>query len=229
MSDDKKLEDQASKKEMDSAPPGSKTSDLSFKEEGDQRVLDKRVWTSRKRLEELKKKAQSSEFYLDHLQRLQAEFDNFRKRNVKEREDFRKLVLEDFLIELVEVLDNFERALESSKENQNFENFRTGVNMIYHQFQDCLSRRGITVIEASGQIFDPLKHDAVSYEDSSHSPHQVIHQLSRGYSLHGKVIRPSRVKVSKESPPSEKDASSTVDPSSPKNNDCKEGEAGKNS
>ncbi|MBI1884114.1 MAG: nucleotide exchange factor GrpE [Chlamydiae bacterium] len=164
-------------------------------------VKDKRVWISRKRLEELEKKAQETQFYLDHLQRLQAEFENFRKRSFKEKEEFRKYVLEDFILELVGILDNFERAV-SVEGTQNYEGLKTGLQMIYRQFNDCLSRKGLASIEALHQPFDPLRHDAVAYEISKeHPPHQVIAQLSKGYSLHGKVIRPSKVKVSKEEPP----------------------------
>jgi molecular chaperone GrpE len=149
---------------------------------------------------EIENKAQQTEFYLDHLKRLQAEFENFRKRNAKEKEEFRKFVLEDFLIELIDVLDNFERALGSFKTGQDLKSVQLGVEMIYKQFRDVLARKGVESIESLGQPFDPLKHDAVSHEDSAdYPPHHVTTQLAKGYQLHGKVIRPSKVKVSKES------------------------------
>lgn len=151
------------------------------------------------KLEEIENKAQQADFYLDHLKRLQAEFENFRKRSAKEKEEFRKFVLEDFLIELMDVLDNFDRALGSFKSGQDLKSVQTGVEMIYKQFRDILARKGVEPIESMGQPFDPLKHDAVSYEESAEHPaHHVTAQLSKGYQLHGKVIRPSKVKVSKE-------------------------------
>lgn len=157
------------------------------------------ITVSRAKFLEIENKAQQTDFYLDHLKRLQAEFENFRKRNTKEKEEFRKFVLEDFLIELVDVLDNFERALGSFKSGQDLKSLQMGVEMIYKQFRDILSRKGVESIESLGQPFDPLKHDAVSHDESAdYPPHHVTAQLSKGYLLNGKVIRPSKVKVSKE-------------------------------
>jgi molecular chaperone GrpE len=176
----------------------------------DKKVKDKRIWISRSRLEELEKKAQQTQFYLEHLQRLQAEFENYRKRSIKDRDEFRKFLLEDFILELLEILDNFERALEAFRANQDIGGLRTGVEMIYRQFRDCLIRRGVSEIEAMGQPFDPIKHDAVSYEESKEYPsHQVMTQMSKGYILHGKVIRPAKVKVSKEIKASESEQASS--------------------
>ena len=152
------------------------------------------------KFQEMENKAQQADVYLDHLKRLQAEFENFRKRNAKEKEEFRKFVLEDFLIELIDVLDNFERALDSFKSGQDLKSIQMGVELIYKQFRDVLARKGVESIESLGQPFDPLKHDAVSHEASGDYPaHHVTTQLAKGYQLHGKVIRPSKVKVSKES------------------------------
>lgn len=171
---------------------------------------DKRVWISRKRLEDLSKKADETQFYLDHLQRLQAEFENFRKRNIKEREELRRVIIEDFILELLGVLDNFDRAMETMGKTQNIENLQSGLAMIYRQFLDCLSRRGVSELNALGQPFDPTRHDAIAHEESKDvPPHQVISQLTKGYMLHGKVIRPCRVTVSKEPTPPAPSASET--------------------
>ncbi len=150
--------------------------------------------------EELEKKATQSDFYLDHLQRVQAEFENFRKRNVKEKEEFRKFILEDFILELLDVLDNFDRAMASAQSTSDIQNLLLGFKMIHRQLQESLSKKGVSPIEAINQTFDPSKHDAVAFEESKDKPaHLVVEQMSKGYALHGKVIRPSKVKVSKES------------------------------
>jgi molecular chaperone GrpE len=186
------------------------SSDAQAQERHEKSAKDKRIWVSRSRLEELEKKAQQTQFYLDHLQRLQAEFDNFRKRSVKDREDFRKFLLEDFILELLEILDNFERALDAFRSSQDLGSLKTGVELIYRQFRDCLIRRGVGEIESLGQAFDPVKHDAVCYEESEkHLPHQVMDQMAKGYLLHGKVIRPAKVKVSKEAKPSQSEPSTS--------------------
>lgn len=158
------------------------------------------ILISKARFEELEKKATQSDFYLDHLQRVQAEFENFRKRNVKEKEEFRKFLLEDFILELLDVLDNFDRAMTSAQSTSDIQNLLLGFKMIHRQLQEGLSKKGVSAIEALNQPFDPSKHDAVAFEEAKEKPaNLVVEQMSKGYALHGKVIRPSKVKVSKES------------------------------
>lgn len=173
--------------------------ELSLPQAEPKKIRRKRIWIEKTRLEELEKKALATQFYLDHLQRLQAEFENYRKRSSKDKEEFRKFVLEDFILELLNVLDNFQRALEAAQNTQNSESLRSGVDMIYRQFWDTLSRKGLSEISSLNQPFDPLKHEAISYEVTAQwPPSQVISEMAKGYVLHGKVIRPSKVKVSKE-------------------------------
>lgn len=146
-----------------------------------------------KQLEEQKNRAE--DFY-NRLARLQADYENFRRRTRQEKEDLCKYASEQLVLKLLPVLDNFERALEA--EGDSLKDYKSGVEMIYRQFQDVLSLEGVEAIPAVGEPFDPVKHEAVFREESEEYPENtIIEELRRGYVLKDKVIRPSMVKVSK--------------------------------
>ncbi len=128
--------------------------------------------------------------------RLQADFDNFRKRTRKEQQEFLQYACQSLIEKLLPILDNFERALESpDRESQAF---KTGVEMIYKQLVGVLEQEGLSVIEAAAQPFDPQHHEAVMQEESDEYPDStVIEVLQKGYKLKNKVIRPAMVKVAK--------------------------------
>ncbi len=126
---------------------------------------------------------------------LQADFDNFRKRSYKEREDAVRSSMVDFMAELLKVVDNFERALET--EQCEVDGLLSGVNMIYRQFKELLHKEGLEEIPAEGETFNPEKHHAVMQEESELEEGTVIEVLQKGYCWKGKVIRPAMVKVAK--------------------------------
>ncbi len=141
-------------------------------------------------------KAKAEEHY-DHLQRLQAEFDNYRKRTLKEKTEIIKYASERLVGELLPVLDNFERAASAAQINPDFTSFSQGVEMILRQLQTALSKEGLKAMDAVGQPFDPNLHDAVLRVDSEEHPENtVVEELQKGYFLKEKVLRPSMVKVS---------------------------------
>lgn len=144
-------------------------------------------------LEEAKSKAEE---YYNHLQRLKAEFDNFRKRTVKEKEEAAKYASERIVLSLLPILDNFERALESTKSNKDFESFSQGVEMILRQLQKVLENEGLKSFDVIGSEFDPNLHEALIREESDQDENIILEELQKGYCLKDKVIRPSRVKVS---------------------------------
>ncbi len=134
------------------------------------------------------------ELYLRKL----AEFDNFRKRVDREKEEFRKLATEDLVRDLIPVLDNFTRALSHEGETD-LKSFREGVELIARQFQDVLQRQGLEEIDPLGEHFNPEFHDAVQrVEDSQHEPGTVVSVLARGYTLGGRLLRPAMVAVAVE-------------------------------
>ncbi|WP_372503583.1 nucleotide exchange factor GrpE [Acididesulfobacillus acetoxydans] len=136
--------------------------------------------------------------YYAHLQRLQAEFDNYRKRTVKEKEETVKYAAERIVASLLPVLDNFERAVAASRTNRDFDSFAQGVEMIFRQMQAVLVKEGLTEIKAVGETFDPKLHEAVMQIDSEDHPgNTVVEELQKGYYLKDKVLRPTMVKVSR--------------------------------
>jgi len=135
-----------------------------------------------KEIEGLKVKNQE---YLESLQRVQAEFENFQKRVSRDQENFVKFAKEDLILSLLDVLDNFDRA---NSEDE-------GVKLIHKQLHDILEKEGVVEIETKGQ-FDPNVHEAICKEVSDKKEGEIIEVFSKGYALHDKVIRPSKVKIS---------------------------------
>ena len=138
---------------------------------------------------------------LDHVRdiylRKLAEFDNFRKRTEREREDFQQTAGEDLVKELLPVLDNFERALQQEKTDSGA--FRDGIEMIARQFWDMLQRKGLEVVNPEGQPFDPELHEAVQrVETADHAPGTVVWVMLKGYTFGDRLIRPAMVGVAVE-------------------------------
>lgn len=130
----------------------------------------------------------------NRLLRLQADFDNFRRRSAKEREEISAVVTQNFCKDMLPLLDNFERAM--AAETKDVEAFQKGVEMIFTQFQEILKKNGLEHIEAVGQKFDPNFHQAVMrVEDPEKEDDTVAQELQKGYMVKGRVIRPSMVQV----------------------------------
>lgn len=130
----------------------------------------------------------------DRLLRLQADFDNFRRRSAKEREEISAVVTQNFCKDMLPLLDNFERAM--AAETKDVEAFQKGVEMIFTQFQEVLKKNGLEQIEAVGQKFDPNFHQAVMrVEDPEKEDDTVAQELQKGYMVKGRVVRPSMVQV----------------------------------
>src|SRR5438128_5325499 len=131
--------------------------------------------------------------YKDRYLRTLADFENFRKRAEREKQDFFKYALGGLLKELLPVLDNFDRALEHAAEG---DDFHRGVLLIYKQLFDALKKHGLRPIEESGVPFDPKIHEAVVREENPSVPsHTVVAILQRGYFLHDRLLRPAMVKL----------------------------------
>ena len=136
----------------------------------------------------------------DKYVRLNADFDNFKKRAARERQEAIRYANETLLEKLIPVLDNFEMAMQAANNPQagNADALRTGVNMIHSQLKNALGEAGLEEINAEGQKFDPNIHEAVSQQPSSDVPEgNVMQQLRRGYRLRDRLIRPATVVVAK--------------------------------
>jgi len=129
--------------------------------------------------------------------RVQADFDNYRKRTKMEKEVAAKYRSQTLAELLLPVLDNFERALVVKTSNEESEAILKGVEMVYRQFKEALMQEGVEEVEALGEPFDPHKHQAVAQEKSEeHESGIVIEVLQKGYRLKDRIIRPAMVKVS---------------------------------
>jgi molecular chaperone GrpE len=145
---------------------------------------------------EVEKLRAENALLLDRLARLQAEFDNFRKRNQREQQEFREYALTDTLKQLLPILDSLDRAVKT--ESKSVAEFRSGIELIDRQFHDVLTRLGVEPIQAQGQPFDPSLHHAIQMVETTDVPdHHVIDELQRGYRLRDRVLRPAMVRVSK--------------------------------
>ena len=132
----------------------------------------------------------------DRLLRQAAEFDNYRKRIDRERKDSAQMASLDFVQELLPVLDDFERAIQT--EAPGADSYRQGLEIIHRALMDMLRKRGVTPIDAVGTAFDPQLHQAVAYEEApDRRDGEVIEQFTRGYRLGDKLVRPAMVKVAK--------------------------------
>ena len=130
----------------------------------------------------------------DRILRLQADFENFRRRTSKERIEIADVVKQDFLKDMLPLLDNFERAMASEKTDG--EAFQKGVEMIHTQFGEVLKKNGLEPIETVGKKFDPNFHQAVMrVANPDLADDMIAQELQRGYTAQGRVIRPSMVQV----------------------------------
>jgi len=145
-------------------------------------------------LEQLKKQAEENhQRYL----RAQADFDNFRRRTIKEKEDFAKYASLKLIEQLLPVVDNFERALAASKDNKDHEALAKGVDMIFRQLDQVLAGEGLQAMSTVGTPFNPEFHQAImQVESEEYEEGIVVEEVQKGYMLKDKVLRPAMVKVS---------------------------------
>lgn len=140
---------------------------------------------------ELEEQTRQAEERLDQLKYLQADFDNFRKWYIKEKDVITSLANERLINDLLVILDDFERALPSIGQEKDKE----GILMIYKKFVKILSDYGLKPIECVGKKFDPNSHEALCKEQCSEETGTILEDLGTGYRLKSKVIRPSKVKI----------------------------------
>jgi molecular chaperone GrpE len=133
----------------------------------------------------------------DRLLRTAAEFDNYRKRMERDRRELSEYAASDVILELLPIVDNFERALQAPAGPEP-DAFRKGIELIHRQMLDLLRKRNVMPIEALGKAFDPNVHQAVMHEPSdAHREGEVMQELQRGFMIGDRLLRPAMVKVAK--------------------------------
>jgi molecular chaperone GrpE len=133
----------------------------------------------------------------DQYLRKQADFENFRKRMHREKEDATKFANANLLLDLVSIIDDFERAIKAGEDTQDIESFRKGIELIEKQLVGMLERKwGLRRFDSEGEPFDPEKHEAIATEEKDTDVSEVTEDYQKGYFLHDRVLRHAKVKVS---------------------------------
>jgi len=149
------------------------------------------------------KEKEASENY-DRYLRAMAEMDNYRKRAAREKEDAIKYGNEKLIKDVLPILDSLDRALNQASDlsaRNNFEAFQQGLELIHSQILGCLERHGVVKVAAKGEEFDPERHQALmQVETPEMESNRVVDEYESGYTLHGRLLRPSKVSVSKHVP-----------------------------
>ncbi len=135
----------------------------------------------------------SNEELVEHLQRLQAEFENFKRRTEKDAQQFRSFANTDIISKLLPVIDNFERALDHAPSDE----FAKGVRMVFDQLMSLLTEEGLEIINPKGLEFDPKYHEALMVEESKDKSGRIIEVFEKGYKFNGQLMRAAKVKVAK--------------------------------
>jgi len=148
--------------------------------------MEETITTPEENIKELlEQEKKLKEEFLNDLKRLQAEFENYKKRIEKERLEFIKYAKHDLILKLLEILDNFERSLKNNKDN--------GIELIFKQLKKTLEKEGVK--EINEQHFNPEKHEVISIGEGEEN--KILEEFQKGYMLHDKIIRTSKVKVGK--------------------------------
>lgn len=147
-------------------------------------------------MEIVQEKDKFSKEYLGRLERLQADFENYKKRQEKKKKEFIEFANEELLNNLLSVVDNLERALDSTENEKNIKAIKEGINNTLKGFHSILKKEGVVPMKSIGQRFDPYSHEAVmKTETDKHSEDIVTEEFQKGYYIKSKVLRPAMVKV----------------------------------
>ncbi|MCS1410498.1 MAG: Protein GrpE [Verrucomicrobia subdivision 3 bacterium] len=201
----------APKPEVDSPEEAKPESDAEV-ESGEEAVESPQpVILSVEEHRKLTDQAEKSAEYWDRLLRLTAEFDNFKKRAARDRQEAIKYANESILEKLLPTLDNFDMAMLAVKnanaQADSLDSLKQGISMVFKQLKDVIKESGMEEIDAAGQTFNPAWHEAISQEETDEAPEgQVIKQLRKGYKLKDRLIRPANVIVAKATGQSEQPA-----------------------
>jgi len=146
---------------------------------------------------ELEEKNNLCKEYLNHLVRLKAEFENYKKRAERERQEYVKFANEQLLLQVLPVFNTLKLALENARQLKDAKLIQ-GMEMIFKSLEGILLKNGLSKIESKGKAFDPHMHEAVEFEESDKFPENtVLEEIKEGYVLNGKVVCPATVKISK--------------------------------
>jgi molecular chaperone GrpE len=173
------------------------------KEKQEIKAEKKTVTLTEEEYAQLKQEAEKSQEYQDRVLRLQADFDNIRKRLEREKQEFVRFANEGLIVDLLNIVDDLERSVELAQgKHEDFSAFLKGIEMILAHLYDLLKKNGLSAIEAKGKFFDPEYHEALlKAEADDVADNTIIEELQKGYLLNNRVIRTAKVKVSQKPEP----------------------------
>lgn len=204
MSKNKKNQDKLDKEQTKATAEQATTEDSVndvAAENNDAAVADDIIDSPESEIEALKNLVQQNEEELKEEKKkylfLMADFDNFRKRTVKEKGELIKTGSENILKALLPVVDDFERGLEAMKNSDDIDAIRQGMELVYNKFQKFFEQNGVKVMETDGVAFDPDQHEALTTipVEEEEKKNKIVDTLTKGYTLNGKVIRHAKVVV----------------------------------
>ena len=195
MNDEKKIEEEKIKKEKTTEETKENSEEI---EENKEEIEEnsEEIEENKEETEEdiIAQQEETIQQYKDKLQRIHADFENYKKRLEKEKSEFRNFANEGLILKVLEAYEDLERALEVKKDKD----LREGVELIYKKMTKILEDEGVEEIETEHQKFDPYKHEALMTENNDdYENNEIIQDLQKGYTLKSKVIRYSKVKVCK--------------------------------
>lgn len=184
-----------------------KKSDLEMEREQDnaEPIVPVEVTTvTPEQLEELKQRAAKADDNWDRLLRTTADFDNYKKRAAREKQEAIKFANENLISKLIPVLDALDMALAATQNTREdaAQSLQTGINMVFQQLKTTLAEAGLEEVNAQGKAFDPNLHEAVSQKETDEVPEDhVVEQMRKGYKLRDRLLRPASVVVAKQPKP----------------------------
>ena len=151
-------------------------------------------------MQELKQRAAKADENWERLVRTTADFDNYKKRAAREKQEAIKFANESLLEKLIPVLDTFDMAMAATQngDTTTLQSLQTGISMVHQQLKGLLTDAGLETVDATGRAFDPNLHEAVAQKETADVPEgQVVHQIRKGYKLRERLLRPATVVVAK--------------------------------
>lgn len=183
-------------------PPKENHKQVSVEEKDNVETLEEKINSLEKEVASLDEERAALQ---DQLLRKQADFENYRKRMFRDKQEFMQYANSSLLLDLTNTIDDFERAIKSAEDSKDFNSFHQGITLIEKQLVSMLEKNwNLKRFDSQGEEFDPEKHQAIAtVESEEHETPQVIEDFQRGYMLHDRILRPAKVKVAKPTPNSQ--------------------------
>ena len=201
---EQELHDKSQEKQEQEAPETKEIKEEPQEKKKDEKEENQKILALFKKMKDedriaLFKKAKSADSYLELLQRTRADYENYQKREERNKADFYKYANQNLLTKLVKISDSFVRAIDSASQHNIDQSFIDGIQLVEKEFEKVLKDFGVQVIEAMEKTFNPKYHEAISQQVNEKYPEMtIIYEVEKGYMLHDRLLRASKVIVSRQ-------------------------------